>query len=45
MGYVLVALGYIGLCAYIVFQAITLDKFRKWNAELRLEVELNKPPF
>lgn len=45
MGYVLVIAGYIALSAYIVFQAVMLDKFRKWNEQLRLEVELNKPPF
>ena len=45
MAYVLVISGYLALSGYIVYQAIMLDKFRKWNAELRLEADRNKPPF
>jgi hypothetical protein len=45
MAYVLLALGYIALIGYIVYQAVMLDTYRKWNEQLRLEVILNKPPF
>ena len=43
--YVLLGIGYLSLIGYILYQAVMLDRFRKWNAQLRLEVELNKPPF
>lgn len=43
--YVLFGIAYLALAGYIFYQAVMLDKFRKWNAQLRLEVELNKPPF
>lgn len=45
MEYFLIIGGYLVLIGYILYQAIMLDKFRKWNEQLRLEVLLNKPPF
>jgi hypothetical protein len=45
MSYVLVGIGYLALIGYIVYQAVMLDTYRKWNEQLRLEVIENKPPF
>lgn len=45
MIYVLFIAGYCALAAYLIFQAVMLDKLSKWNKELLREVERLQPPF
>lgn len=45
MFWFLIAIGYVALVGYILYQAVTLDKYRKWNIELLKENEMFKPPF
>jgi hypothetical protein len=36
---------YFALAAYILYQAVTLDRYRRWNDELMQENAYLQPPF